>query len=212
MTATDVALRSRLRVLAITNRHLCPGGLVEATRELIEGGVTAVMLREKDLPPRELYDLAVQLVPLCRRHGVLLTVNNSVEVALAAGADGAHLGGSAIPFEKARALAPAPFLLGYSAHEEADIVRAAAAGIDYCSISPIYYPTSKEFSTPPIGLEGLERCSKVSALPLVALGGITAQNAHECLEAGAAGVAAIGTLYGAPDRRAAAAEFAALFT
>lgn len=200
-------LAERLRVLAITNRQIVNAQPAEVVRKLLAGGATAVMLREHDLDPRALYDVALAVGEACRERGALFLVNGSVEVALAAGADGAHLNRQSIPLPKARSLAPSPFVLGYSAHNAAELSKAEEAGADYCTLSPVFFPTSKEMSYPTLGLEGLERLVRGTSLPIVALGGITVDNAHGCLTAGAVGIAAIGTLYGANDPVAAASAF-----
>ncbi len=189
----------RLKITAITNRLLCGVPLEETVARIVEGGATAVMLREKDLSPRELYLAARRLVPVCESRGALLIVNHSLEVAIAAGAHGAHLGVASIPPAAARTIARKPFLLGFSAHDVDEMRAAEAASFDYCTMSPVFYPTSKEFTSPPIGIEGLTRMAKAAALPLVALGGITAENAKSCIAAGACGVAAIGPFFGAGD-------------
>ncbi|MDK2972825.1 MAG: thiamine-phosphate pyrophosphorylase [Candidatus Sumerlaeota bacterium] len=203
MTAPELA--SRLRLVAITNRLITRGNFEDITRKLIDGGVTAVMLRERDLSPANLYQQAVRLAPLCREAGITFLLHNSLEVALAAGADGVHLGHGSIPPARVRALAPPPFIVGYSAHSEMEIERATQWGMDYCTLSPVFYPTSKEISNPMLGLEGFARIAAQTPMPLVALGGIAPSNARACIEAGAVGVAAIGTLYGAEDPRGAAA-------
>lgn len=197
-----------LRLVAITNRSICRGNLEDAAAELLEGGATAIMLREKDMAPRDLLAAARRLRDVCASRGALFLVNHSVEVALACGADGAHVGSSSIPPEAARRIAPRPFLLGFSAHDEDEVRRAAGAGCDYATISPVFQPTSKEYSSPPIGLEGLRLCVRSSRIPLVALGGIVPANAGDCVASGAAGVAAIGALFGAESRFHAARAFA----
>lgn len=202
------SLADRLRLIAITNRLITRGDVVEVTRALAEGGVTAVMLRERDLSPADLYQQAMQLAPVCRDAGITFLLHNSLEVALAARADGVHLGHGSIPPARVRELAPPPFLVGFSAHNEVEVGRAVAWGMDYCTLSPVYYPTSKEISNPMLGVEGFARIAAQATMPLVALGGITAENAAACVQAGAVGIAAIGTLYGAENPRAAASALA----
>jgi len=191
----------RLRIMAITNRLLCSHPLEEAAEELLAGGVTAIMLREKDLSPRDLFSLAIRLRRVCTEQGALFLVNHALDVAIAAGADGAHLGAASIPPAAARAMAPSPFVLGYSAHDADELRLAQSAGFDYATISPVFQPTSKEYTAPPLGLEGLRRAAAAAStnLPLVALGGITPGNAPDCLAAGAIGVAAIGAFFGSAE-------------
>lgn len=201
-------LRSRLRLVAITDRRLQSRALDQIVAELLAGGVTAVVLREKDLSPRELFVLADSLREMCRKAGALLIVSQSVEVALAVGADGVHLGRQSLPLDKARALARAPFLIGFSAHDESEVHCAVRGGADYVFLSPVHPPRSKSSPLPPLGFEGLGRLARTCPLPPVALGGLLPDDAASCLEAGAVGVAAIGGLFGAPDPRIAARNFA----
>ncbi len=198
----------RLRLVAITNRHLCRGPLEDSVAQVIEGGATTVMLREKDLSPRDLYHLALRIRPVCESRDALFIVNHSLEVALAAGANGAHLGVASIPPPVARGMAPSPFLLGFSAHDLDELNAVESAGFDYCTMSPVFYPTSKEFTSPPLGIEGLARMTAATELPVVALGGITTENAGVCIENGAAGVSAIGTLFGSESPYHAARQMA----
>ena len=202
------ALKERLRLVAITHRALCQGSMEETIEHLAAGGATALMLREKDLSPRELYDLAAPLRRITLQHGLLFLVNNSIEVALAVGAEGAHLGELSLPPARARAIAGTPFILGFSAHTELEVNRAAEAGMDYCTISPIFQPNSKEMSAPTLGIEGLRRVAQRTTMPLVALGGIEPHTARDCIEAGAVGVAAIGSLFASQDPTNAARRFA----
>jgi len=198
-----------LRLVAISSRVLCRGTLEDAAAELLEGGATAIMLREKDLAARDLLAVARRVRGVCAARCALFLVNHSLEVALACDADGAHLGAASLPPEAARRIAPKPFVLGFSAHDEDEIRRAEKAGCDYCTISPVFQPTSKEYTSPPLGLEGLRACARSTRMPLVALGGIVAENAADCIAEGAVGVAAIGALFGAESRYHAARGFAA---
>ncbi|MEQ8820217.1 MAG: thiamine phosphate synthase [Sumerlaeia bacterium] len=196
----------RLHSIAITNRHLCGGMepmLVRA--EAIAGaGVGAIMLREKDLTPRELFAVARSLAVICQKGGTMLIVNGSVEVALAAGVEGVQLGFDALPADAARRVAGGRLLIGVSAHSLVDVQQAHAGGADYATISPVFPPSSKAASGPAMGVERLHAIARESPLPLVALGGIEAANARACIEAGACGVAAIGAYWSAADPAAAA--------
>jgi thiamine-phosphate pyrophosphorylase len=162
----------------------------------------AVHLREKDLAGRELLALALALGAVCRRRGQLLLVNDRLDVALAAGADGVHLPSAGVPPGDARRLVGAGRLVGVSCHSAADVARARAAGADFAFLSPIHDTPSKREFGPPIGVEALREAAALG-LPLVALGGITAANAPEAFAAGARGVAAIRAWLMAPDPAAA---------
>ncbi|MCB2155838.1 thiamine phosphate synthase [bacterium] len=200
-------IADRLRLVAITNRLLRQDDPATIAAELVAGGATAILLREKDLPPRELYELACRVRDVCRPAGALFLVSQSLEVALAAGADGVHLGWQSVPLERAKSIAPPPFLIGVSAHNKDDLAAAESGDADYAFVSPIHPPRSKESRLPPLGFEGLARLAKGTSLPVVALGGLRACDTVECLQAGCVGIAAIGSLYGAATPRKAAAEF-----
>lgn len=204
---TREELLPRLRLVAVTNRLLVSRSLEDCARELAAGGTTAIMLREKDLTVRGLYEIARMLRPVCAQCGVLFLVNSSIETALAVEADGAHLGEQSLPPEAARRIAPPGFVLGFSAHNAGEVARAAEAGMDYVTASPVFTPTSKEMRSPPLGLAGLRRLAEASPVPVVALGGVTPANAADCLAAGAVGVAAIGSLFGSTSPRRAAEDF-----
>lgn len=196
-----------LRLVAITQRALVRGSLVDAARAAIAGGATAIMLREKDMTPRALFELATSLRSVTRDGGALLIVNRSVEVALAVGADGVHLGGDALDSATARRLVGDGMLVGCSAHRGDDLSAMARAGVDYATFAPVFSPISKPGVDEPVGIDGLAKACLRAPLPVVALGGITAATARACMDVGAAGVATIGGLIAADDPHAAAAAF-----
>jgi thiamine-phosphate pyrophosphorylase len=132
-------------------------------------------------------------------------VNRRIDVALAAGADGAHLGFDALPLAEARALLGANALLGVSAHGAHEVAAAARAGASYAHLAPIFAPYSKPASRAPLGLAALREAARVG-IPVLAQGGIDAARAAACLAAGAAGVAVTGELCAAADPERAARE------
>ncbi|GAB4325978.1 MAG: thiamine phosphate synthase [Candidatus Sumerlaeia bacterium] len=182
-------IRSRLKLCYITDRNACPVPLEEAVEGVLEAGFTAVQLREKDLCPREFLALAERIRPVVQRAGAALIINSSVETALAVDADGVHLSYTALPANVARRLLPPGKLVGVSAHNIEEALAAQRLGADYISLSPIFQTPSKRGIVPTLGLEGIEAVASQLRLPVIALGGITADNARACLEAGAAGVA-----------------------
>ncbi|BDG07103.1 thiamine phosphate synthase [Anaeromyxobacter paludicola] len=190
----------------ITDRRLVPD-LPARARQALSGlppGTAAVHLREKDLGGAALLRLARALRDACHEAGQLLLVNDRLDVALAAGADGLHLPASGLPpAEARRALGPGP-LLGVSCHSEADVARALRGGADFATFGPAFATPSKLRYGPPVGLEALRRAAALG-LPLVALGGIDAANAGAARAAGAGGVAAIRAWLAAPDPAAAVA-------
>jgi len=198
------SLAGRLRLVAITDRRTIRGDLRPVVAALIEGGVSALILREKDLAPRALHELALPLCRMCHAGKVAFIVNGSLAVARSCGADGLHLGGE-VPVAAMRTRWPQPKLLGVSAHCREDLVRAADAGADYALLAPIYPPNSKISARPALGPVAIEDWHEL--LPLIALGGVTPARMADCLRAGAIGVAAIGALFAAEDPAAAAAAF-----
>jgi len=193
--------------LVTDRRALAPGrSLADAVEAALSGGVEAVQLREKDLSARELYSLALELRERTRRRGARLLVNDRVDVALAVGADGVHLGGGSLPVEQARRLLGPGRLIGVSTHHGSEIAAAAARGADFVTLGPVYPTPSKAVFGEPLGVERLRRACASAPVPVFALGGIRADRVGEILAAGARGVALISGVLGAEDPAAAAAE------
>jgi thiamine-phosphate pyrophosphorylase len=151
------------------------------------GQVDWVQVRDKELPAREL--IAVVRLAMARVGKVL--VNSRVDVALAAGAAGVHLPSGSIAASEWRRITPAGFLIGVSCHSLEDVVLAEREGADYVVFGPVFDPLSKTSDLPAQGLEELGRVSRSVRIPVLALGGITWENASDCVAAGAAGIAGI---------------------
>ncbi len=202
------------RIIAITNRELTGGedGLLRRCRELLDLGVPAIMLREKDLPARVLLGLAEALREETRRRGAILIVNDRVDVALAAGADGIHLGQRSLPAEAAGRIIPGGMLLGVSCHGVEELRAAENAGADYTMLAPVFDPASKPGERPALGLEGLRSVRSQATRPVLALGGVSAENAEAVREAGAHGVAGIGCFFGPEAERARVQGLLEVFT
>jgi len=190
---TSSGLAHRLRLMVLTD-PAAPLGPVEAARQALEAGATSIQLRAKDAPSRALLDLARTLRESTRRVGALLIVNDRIDVALAAVADGAHLGADDLPLEVARALVPPGFLLGRSVDDASEARAAAIAGADYIGIGPFAATPSKRDTGPVIGAEGVRAARAAVDLPIVAIGGVHAGNAHDAIAAGADGIAVIGAI------------------
>jgi thiamine-phosphate pyrophosphorylase len=160
---------------------------LETARVAAESGATVVQWRLKGLPTAEVVERGRAPRSLCARHGVTFVVNDDVEAALLLGADGVHLGREDEGAERAREQG---LLLGLSA-SSVDEATAANGAADYIGAGPVWATPSKADADPPIGLDGLgEICRRVS-VPVVAIGGIDASNAADCIRAGAGGVAVI---------------------
>jgi thiamine-phosphate pyrophosphorylase len=143
--------------------------------------------------------MARDAVAAARAAGALLVVNDRVDVALLAGADGVHLGQDDLRPEDARRLLPAGALIGVSTHDRAQVEEAAASGADYVAVGPVFATATKERPDPVVGLELVRWARGRVGVPLVAIGGITAGRAAEVAAAGADGLAVVSAIAGAPD-------------
>lgn len=178
---------------------------VDIVREAVAGGVTCVQLREKNCGTREFIQEARALLALLRPLGVPLLINDRVDVALAAGVDGVHLGQQDMAIEDARRLGPPSWIIGVSAESPADAIRAEQEGADYIGVSPVFATPTKIGHAPPLGLDGLRTIRAAVKIPLVAIGGIHVGNAREVIRAGADGLAVVSAIVSAASPRGAAA-------
>jgi thiamine-phosphate pyrophosphorylase len=200
------------RIYLVTDRKLCPGGdIVGAVGKALEGGVRAVQLREKDLPGRELFRLASRLRRLTEAHGAMLLINDRVDVAMAVGADGIHLGVLSLPPGEARRLLGPSAVIGCSAHNAEELREAEAGGADFATFGPVYPTPSKAAYGSPVGIPALAAACRSARLPVFAIGGVGLGNLGETLRAGCFGVATISAIVAAPDPRAAAAALVERF-
>lgn len=165
----------------------------------VQGGVTCVQLREKHLNTRDFVAQAVALKELLLPHGIPLVINDRIDVALACGAQGVHLGQSDMPATQARRLLPPDVFIGWSVETMEDVVASARLAVDYLGVSPIFATPTKIDTLRPWGLEGLRQVRSSTALPLVAIGGIHAANAGAVMAAGADGLAVVSAICAAPD-------------
>ena len=192
---------SELRLCYITDRHgLASRPLLPVVAEAVEAGVDLLQIREKDLATRDLLALVEGALDAARRAAVRgansgIVVNDRLDVALASGAHGVHLGGQSMPVQDVRAALAASgrptFWVGVSCHSAAEVGAAEDAGADYALLGPIFETASKLPYGPPLGLRPLEQATRKARIPVLALGGITLPRVRPCLQAGAAGVAGI---------------------
>lgn len=205
--------RPRLPCLAlVTGDFADPPDLLQRTRLALEGGVRWVQLRAKELSARELYEGAVLLRTLTREFGAALLVNDRVDVALAAGADGVHLPGGGLAVGDARAIVGPNLLIGLSVHSPQEIQAAGTQDLDYVQFGPVYDTPSKRAFGAPQGTAALAEAARVAHLAgvcLVAIGGAGPAQAAQVAGAGADAVAAIGAIWTAQDVRGAARQFVA---
>ncbi|MGK2960774.1 MAG: thiamine phosphate synthase [Gemmatimonadaceae bacterium] len=195
---------SVLRLIAITdNVRDGQAGLNARAVAAAEGGATCIQLRLKDVPARDLVVLARDLVASV---SVPVIVNDRADVAIAAGAAGVHLGADDLPVRAVRSFAPPGFIIGVSVGTDAEV--AGAAGADYAGVGPVFPTGTKRDAGAAIGVGGFMRLALATGLPAVGIGGITAVNARQVIDAGAAGVAVVAAVFGSEDPRAAAALLA----
>jgi thiamine-phosphate pyrophosphorylase len=188
------------KLYTITDRRLSGLSHAEQVARLCEGGARLVQLREKRLSPREFYQEAEEALRIARARGAKLIINDRADIALALGADGVHLGQDDMPPEAARALLGEGAVIGFSTHNVEQAIAAARLPVDYIAIGPVFATTSKENPDPQVGLEGLRRVREVAGrVPLVAIGGITRDNAHTVLASGADSVGVISALLDPED-------------
>ncbi|OGL59013.1 MAG: thiamine-phosphate diphosphorylase [Candidatus Tectomicrobia bacterium RIFCSPLOWO2_12_FULL_69_37] len=181
--------------------------LADAVRAAAAGGATLIQLREKEIGGAEFLRLADELRAALEGSGCALTVNDRVDVALACGAEGAHLGQEDLPLPRARAIAGARLGFGISAGRPEWAAQAAMDRADYIGVGPIYPTGSKATSRAPLGPEGMRAVlARAGGVPAVGIGGVTAENLAPVIAAGARGVAVIGAVMGAPDPGRAARE------
>lgn len=198
------------RLLWITDRRHCRGrSLSEVCESFLAGAAdcglpVGVLLREKDLPGRDLYDHASRLRAITRAHGATLLISGRADVAHAVDADGVHLPQNDLPAPVARELL-AERLLGVSCHSNDEAARAVRGGADYITFGPVFDTPSKRVYGPPVGLEALTAVAAACSVPVLALGGITKDRAAVVQDAGAYGIACISAIAAAPDPADAAA-------
>jgi thiamine-phosphate pyrophosphorylase len=188
------------RVYPLTDVQLSGLPHAEQVRLLSDGGASLIQLREKQLPPAQFYEDAKAAVVVAKQCGVQLIINDRVDIALATGAHGVHLGQEDIPPEAARRLLGSDAIIGYSTHNVEQAMAALTQPVDYIAIGPIFKTSTKIDASPVLGLDGLRALrAVVRNVPLVAIGGITRANAAEVLRAGADSVAVISALLSQPD-------------
>lgn len=188
------------RIHFITDLPHTPASVVD---EIVGMGVDAVQIRAKDLTDRELYEFTREVIRTVSGRATVI-VNDRLDIALATGADGVHLGLDDLPVAAARRLAPEGFLVGGTCRNAAQARRAKADGADYVGAGPVFVSTTKAGLPPPLGLNALAEIAGV--LPTVAISGITAERIPAVMATGAHGVAVIAAVSRAPDPGRAARE------
>jgi len=194
----------------IDTAHIGDRAPVEVAATLLGAGVVLIQYRSKHRSSREVYEDCLVTQERVRRSGGVFIVNDRADVVLAVNADGVHVGQDDLPFELARSVLGPGKWVGYSTHDLAQVRKADGSSADYIAFGPIFPTSSKENPDPAVGLTGLSAARKATRKPLVAIGGITVENAHAVVEAGADSVAVISGLLKAPDLALRAREFLAV--
>ncbi|MEY8382757.1 thiamine phosphate synthase [Christensenellaceae bacterium 44-20] len=202
--------KQHMLLYAVTDRsHLGGQSLEEAVEEILSAGATLLQLREKHLGEQEFLEQAQRLLPICRRHGVPLIINDSVSVAVQSGADGVHIGLGDMAIQKARQMLGPEKIIGASVHSVQEALAAAEAGADYLGCGAVFGTQTKKDA----GLLPHETLRAICAavdLPIVAIGGIGEQNILQLCGTGADGVAVISALFSQKDKAAATRRLLAL--
>ena len=201
-------MADRFQIHLITDRKNSANGAgpVSVARAALRGGVNWVQLRDKAAPARETYHAASAIAPHTRRAGAGLLINDRLDVAMAAGADGVHLAGRSLPPDVARDLLGEGRILGISVHGLDEAREAVEGGVDYVTFGHVY-PTSSKPGLPPRGILELREIVEGVEVPVLAVGGIDARNVREVLATGCAGVAVISAIGGVSDPESAARRF-----
>lgn len=197
-------LRRALRLIVITDAELAAPRSVERVVDLaLQAGARCVQLRAKGVDARDLLARARRLRPPIRHAGALLFVNDRLDVALAAGADGVHLGPDDLPVHAARAVVPHDFLIGFSADDPVEARRAEARGADYIGCGAVFGTTTKDVGDEAIGADRLDEVARAVSIPVVGIGGVSVGRVREVAATAAAGSAVIGAVMAADDPGAA---------
>ena len=200
-----------LRLYLVTDQLSLRGRcLADVVQAAVQGGVSCVQLREKNLGSRDFLAQALLLKKLLAPYGVPLVINDRIDIALACHAAGVHLGQSDLPVPDARRLLPPEVFIGWSVESMAQVLQSARLPVDYLGVSPVFSTPTKTDTNTAWGLEGLAAVRAATCLPLVGIGGIHADNVVDVLRAGADGLAVASALCSAADPHAAAAHLKSL--
>ncbi len=200
--------RIDFRLYLITDRKLIThhSSLITAVEEALKAGVRAVQLREKDLPTRPQLDMAYRMRELTTKYNAMLLINDRVDIAMCARADGVHLGQAGMPVNAVRKVVGDKLFIGASTHSLKEALSAEEEGADFITFGPVYRTASKLRYGEPLGIEAIRNLPALS-VPVIGIGGIGPDNVKEVLSAGASGVAVISGILGQSDVRGAAARY-----
>jgi len=185
---------------------------IGVTAQAVEAGAPVVQLRVKGCTDRELYDLGTRLMAICASHGATCIVNDRVDIALAIGAHGTHLGADDLSVTAVRRVAGPGHLIGGTAREPRHAAELVAEGADYLGVGPAYETSTKDGLPAPLGPEGIGAVARAVAVPVIAIGGITTERVRPLVDAGAHGVAVVTAITDSVDPAAATRSLLAALT
>jgi thiamine-phosphate pyrophosphorylase len=189
------------RIYPITDASISGLSHAEQVKLLIEGGACFIQIREKKASSRKFFLDTREAVAIARQKGAKIIINDRVDIAFAINADGVHLGQEDIPPRYARKLLGDEAIIGYSTHSVRQAIEALKMPIDYISIGPVFATKTKENPDPVVGLEGIRAVRKaIGSFPLVAIGGISLENAKLVFEAGADCIAVVSAVVSEPSK------------
>lgn len=199
-------LQKSLRLYLVADPDQCNGDLTDQVEAAIRGGVTLVQLRAKTLSDLDLLLLGEKISAICARHNIPFLVNDRIDIALACGASGVHLGVDDLPLELARAIGGEGLIIGFSPETENQVRIAADRGADYIGIGPVFTTATKADAGEAIGIERFASLVAIANLPVVGIGGISTANYGAVLSAGAAGIAVVSAILGSDEAMVAARQ------
>jgi len=183
----------------ITDEGLSAAGVMSDVRQAVKAGAQVIQYRNKTADTRRLYEEAREISGICAGTSSKLIINDRIDIALAVGADGAHIGNEDLPYAEARRLLGRDAIIGVTVHDVEEAVAAEKAGADYLGVSPVFATGTKSDAGAPCGVETLTAIRRACRVPVVAIGGIDLLNADECIAAGADMVCAISAVVTRPD-------------
>lgn len=193
-------LAGRLRLVVVTDVDLAkPRQVVDVVRAAVTAGAPAIQLRDKAANARELLEAGRIILPVVHGAGALFFINDRVDVALALGADGVHVGPNDTPASAIRRVVPQGFIIGGSTDKPAQAQQLVSDGVDYIGCGTVYTTSTKPDAGASIGVEGLQSVVDSVEVPVIGIGGISADRVAEVARSGAAGVATVGAVMGAAD-------------
>ena len=194
--------KEQLKLYLVTDRGIAgKRDIADIVLEAVQGGVTMVQLREKNISTREFVELAVKLKKILTPYDVPLIINDRVDVAVASGADGVHIGQSDMPYHIARGMLGYDKIIGLSVENFEQVEESNGLAVDYIGISPVFSTPTKTDTAEPFGLEGLKKAVAMSTHPTVGIGGMNPDTAASVMATGTDGIAVVSAIVGAESPR-----------